>query len=77
MFIVSLSFIISLATKFPSLNDDPWMVRPTLIDLSPFELKYYPFIITLDKCSGTCNVLSSKICIPRKTKDINVNHLIW
>ena len=25
-----------------------------LIDLSPVELKYYPFMITLDKCNGSC-----------------------
>ena len=48
------------------------MVRPTLIDLNPVELKYYPFMISLDKCTGSCNVLSPKICIPKETKDINV-----
>ena len=33
------------------------------------ELKYYPFMITLDKCSGSCNLvndLSTKICDPTK-----------
>ena len=48
------------------------MVRPTLIDLDPIDLKYYPFMISLDKCNGTCNILSPKICAPKKTKDINV-----
>ena len=48
------------------------MVRPTLIDLNPVELKCYPFMISLDKCSGSCNVLSSKICVPEKAKYINV-----
>ena len=48
------------------------MVRPTLIDLNPVELKYYPFMISLDKCNGSCIVLSPKICVPKKTKDINV-----
>ena len=49
------------------------MVRPTLIDLNPIELKYYPFMISLDKCSGFCNVLSPKICVLKEMKDINVN----
>ena len=42
MFIVLLSFSESLATKFLSLNDASCMARPTLIDLNPVELKYYP-----------------------------------
>ena len=48
------------------------MVRPSVTDLNPAELKYYPFIVSLDKCSGSCNVLSPKICVLKKTKDINV-----
>ena len=46
--------------------------RPTLIDLNPFELKYYPIMITLNKCTGSCNVLSPKICFSKETKDINI-----
>ena len=74
MFIV-LSFSSSLAriqTKCMFLNDEPWMVRPTLIDLNSVELNDYPFMISLDKCSGSCNVLSLKICVVSGTKDINV-----
>ena len=48
------------------------MVRPTLIDMSSDELKYYPFVISLNKCTGSCDVLSPKICVPKETKDINV-----
>ena len=41
------------------------MCRSTLIDLNPIELNNYPFMISLDKRNGTCNVfddLSAKIC---------------
>ena len=48
------------------------MVRPAINDLNLVELKYCPFMISLDKCSGSCNVLSPKICVPKETKDINV-----
>ena len=48
------------------------MVRPTLIDLNPVELKYYPFMISLNKHTGSCNVLSPKMCVSKETKDINV-----
>ena len=62
----------SLATKCLFFSNEPCMVRPTLIDLNPVELKYYPFMISLNKCTGSCNVLSPKICVPKETKDINV-----
>ena len=51
------------------------MIRPFLIDLNPVELKYYPFMINLDKLRGSGNSvddLSTKICFPNKTKDINI-----
>ena len=35
------------------------MVRPTLVDLNPVELKYYPFMISLGKFSRSCNVLQA------------------
>ena len=73
--IILLSLTESLArerTKCLFLNDEPCMVRPTLIDMNPNEFKYYPFIINLNKCTGSCNVLSPKICVPKETKDINV-----
>ena len=48
------------------------MIRPTLIDLYPFELKYYPFMISLATCTGLCNVISPKICVSKEAKDINI-----
>ena len=79
MFIVLLSFSSSLAriakvsdqTKFVFFNDESCMVRPTLIELNPVELKYYPYIISLDKYNGSCNALSPKIYVSKKSNDIN------
>ena len=65
VFIILLSFSSSLATKCVSLNDEPCIVRSTIIDLNPVELKRYPLIISLDKCNGSCNVLSPKICVSK------------
>ena len=62
-----------LTTKCLFLNDELCMIRPTLIDLNPVELKYYPFMISLDNFSGSCNALFPKICVPKETKHINVN----
>ena len=51
------------------------MIRPTLIDLNPVELNFYPFMIILDKCHRNCKIidnLSIKICVASKIKDVNV-----
>ena len=71
---VLLSFSESLETKLVFLNNEPSMNRPTVVDLNPSELNYL-FMITLDKCNGSCNVvddLSTKICYLSKTKVVNV-----
>ena len=70
--IVLLSFSESLATKCLSLNDALCMVRPTIIDLNPAELKYYPFMISLDKCGGSCMFCHQKYVFQKITKDIDV-----
>ena len=44
------------------------MVRPTITDMNSVKLKYYPFMISLNKCSGSCNILSPKLCVPKETK---------
>ena len=75
VFIVLLGFSESLAsvakvagqTKCVSLNDEPCLITPTLIDLNLAELKYQAFAISLDKCNESRNVLSPKICF-RKSK---------
>ena len=75
VFFVLLSFCESLAchrTKCLFLIDKPCMVRATLINLKPVEHKYYLILISLDKCSGSCNVLSPEICVPKETKDKSI-----
>ena len=73
-FIVLLSSLASAAdlTQCLFLNDEPCMVRSIITDMNPVELKYYPFMVSLNKCAESCNVLSPKICVSKETKDINV-----
>lgn len=52
-----LFFSRSLATKCMSLNYESCMTRPTLIFLNPLELNHYLFMISLDKCIGSCNAV--------------------
>ena len=63
LFFALFSFSSSLAfsqTQCLFLNDESCMVRPTFNDMNPVEPKYYPFMISIDKCTGSCNVLSPK-----------------
>ena len=39
--------------------------------MNPIELKLYPFRNSLSKCTGSCNVLSSKRCAPKEKADIS------
>ena len=68
-------FGVSLATKCVSLSNEPYMTRRTLIDSNSFELHCYPFMINVDKSNKSYNVvddLSTEICDPSKTKDVNI-----
>ena len=67
-------------TKCVSLSNQKCMIQPTLINLHPNEYSqdfhYYPFAVNLDRCAGSCNTLndlSNKVCIPNKTKDLNLS----
>ena len=39
------------------------VLLPTFIDLNPFELNHYPFMISLGKCNGNCNVVNDLFTI--------------
>ena len=68
LFIELLSFSEYLAIKCLFLNEQQYMVRPTIFDMNPVELKYYSFMISLNKCTGGCNVLSTKIMSFKRNK---------
>ena len=48
VFIAVLSFSGSLATKCMPLNNEQYMIRPTLIDLNPVEFEYYQLVISFN-----------------------------
>ena len=56
------------------LNEESCMTRSIFIDLNLVVHNHYPFMISLDKCSESCNAvddLSTKICVRNKTKYVN------
>ena len=81
---IGLSFSGSLAIKYILWNNKHCKTRPLLKNINPLELKYYLFMITLDKCNGISNTLSElpgTIYVPNKTKDVNlekiIKHISW
>ena len=63
-FITLLSFDFSSVTACVSLNNQPCLDRNALIDLNPDEyiqgLRYYPLIVNLDTCNGSCHTLDNQ-----------------
>ena len=54
LFTVLLSFSEPLAhdwTKCMILNDEPCMVRPTIINLDPVKTEYYPCLVSKNICN--------------------------
>ena len=82
MFIGLLTGTVSASnhTKCVSLSKQKCMTQPTLINLHPNEysqeLHYYPFLVKLHRCVGSCNTLNdlfNKVCVPNKTEDLNLS----
>ena len=74
LIVLLLGFGRSLTINCVFMNNQPCTARPTLIDLNPGELHYYPFTVSLYGCDGSCNTVEDlfvKICVPNKTKDLN------
>ena len=62
------------------MNNQSYITGTTLIDLNPYKhnqgLSHYLFVIILGRCNGSCKTLDdslSRICVPNKTEDVNVN----
>ena len=77
IFIGLLSSIVNASkhTKCVSVSNQKCMIQCTLLNLHPNEYSQefhcYPFMVKLDKCSGSCNTLndlSNKVCFPNKTR---------
>ena len=82
MFIVLLTNIVNGSDhkKCVSLSNHKFMIQPSLINLHrneySQELHYYPFMVKLDRCVGSCNTLNdliNKVCAPNKTEDLNLS----
>ena len=66
-----------MARKCACMNNQPFMVRPTPIDLNPDKLYYYPFIMSMNRCNESCSMFQDPvgkiwILIKMKVVDLKV-----
>ena len=67
-------------TKCMSLTNQKCTTQPILINLHPNkysqEFHYCPLVLKLDRCVGSCNTLndlSNRVCVLKKTEDLNIS----
>ena len=48
--------------KCVPLNNQPYQPKPTLINLNPDELHYYQFVVNVNKCGGSFNIIDYLFC---------------
>ena len=64
--------------KCVSINNQECKIRPEIINLNANEPLFYPYIIKINKCKGSCNTINDtypKICVPNNIKNTNVKVL--
>lgn len=64
--------------KYLSLNNWTSPARPALANIEPNEILYYPFIVYVSKCCGSCYTVDDPyawICFPNKVNDMSIKVL--
>ena len=66
------------ALEYVSVVNQKCMSRSKILDVNEGigEALFYPYIVLVNKCSGSCNTLDnpmSKICVPKVIKNVNIN----
>ena len=66
-----------------SMNNQERKTRSKIVNINNNEPVFYPFIVKVNKCSGSCNNINNayaKLCVPDVVKNINVkvfNLMSW
>ena len=55
-----------------SINNQECKVRPKIVNVNSKEPIFYPYSIRTSKCSGSCNNINAKLCVPDVDKNLNV-----
>ena len=74
---LAVSFLSSLKVKSlecMSMINQKCMSRPKIVDVNADEPVFYPYLIKVNKYSGSCNNINdpfAKLCVPDVVKNIN------
>ena len=63
------------ALKCLSMNNQPCIIRPEIININSNNPIFYPFSVKINRCSGNCNNINdpyARICVPDIVKNLNV-----
>ena len=66
---------ITNALECISMKNQERKVRPETININSNNPIFYPFSVTVNKCSGNCNDINdpySRICVPDIVQNLNV-----
>ena len=61
--------------KCVSMNNQKRKIRSEIINVNSTEPVFYHYIITINKCKGSCNTINdpyAKLCVPDTFKNIDV-----
>ena len=70
--------VFSGPVKCVSMKNQQFKIRLTLIDLNLDELHYHSFIISINRCHGSCNTVEDpfcRICVHNRIEDLNLKVL--
>ena len=78
VFVLGLTVLsnITNALECISMKNQERKVRPETININSNNPIFYPFSVTVNKCSGNCNDINdpySRICVPDIVQNLNVN----
>ena len=57
------------------MNNQEFKIRPEIININSNETLFYPYIVKINKCSGSCNNINdpyAKLCVLDIIKNINI-----
>ena len=63
------------ALECVSMNNQEYKIRTKITDVNNNEPTFYPFSVSVNKYSGSCNNINgpyAKLCVPVTVKNINV-----
>ena len=77
VFVLGLTVLLNFtnALECVSMKNQECKVRPKTININSSNPIFYPFSVTINRCSGTCNNINdpyARICVSDTAKNLNV-----